>query len=115
MGYQPENNSFEMKHLILALMILFSSQIYSENLMFNDMFESQALEQTTIEASVSYLNGKLFVKNAISGTSIEIFSMLGVSLFQDVVIDAEQEFLVDLKKGYYIVKVGKATKKISVK
>ncbi len=114
MGYQPENYAF-MKHLLLALLILFSCQLYSESLMFDDMFETQTSEQATLETSISYLNGKLVVKNATPGTSVEIFSMLGVSLFKDVVVDSNQDFLVDLKKGYYIVKIGKVTKKISVK
>lgn len=115
MGYQPENYAFMIKQLLLATMILFSCQLYSESLMFDDMFEAQASEQTTMEASVSYLNGKLYVKNAAPGTLIEIFSMLGVSLFQEAIVESNQDFLIDLKKGYYIVKVGKVTKKISVK
>lgn len=80
----------------------------------------ESLQKTPIEdvsenISINFLNGKLTIENAPINSSVEIFSMLGVTVFHDVILEAKQDFLLDLKKGYYIVKIAGTTKKISVK
>jgi hypothetical protein len=38
-----------------------------------------------------------------------------VSIFHNITLEQKQVFLIDLNKGYYIIKVAGITKKISVK
>lgn len=65
--------------------------------------------------SISYYANRLIVENAPTNASVEIFSMLGVSIFNASISESKQYFSIDLKKGYYIVRVNDFTKKISVK
>ena len=72
-------------------------------------------EAISTPITVTFLNGQLTIENAPINSKVEIFTMLGVCIFHDVVIEPKQFFLLDLNKGYYIIKVAGLTKKISVK
>lgn len=108
-----------MKHILLIITLAFSlsGSLFAEEFALDDFTDRQQnTEESTNDIYVSYLNGKLNIENAPLNSQVEIFSMLGVSIFQTTITEPKQYFLVELKKGYYIVKVGNSvTKKISVK
>jgi hypothetical protein len=106
-----------MKHILLSIIFAFtlSSSLFAEEFILDDSADKQQTEETTNDITVTFLNGKLTVENAPQNSQVEIFSMLGVSVFQATITESKQYFLVDLKKGYYIVKASSLTKKISVK
>lgn len=104
-----------MKQLLLILSLALSINLFSAELASNDSSEKPTTEEIAESININFLNGKLTVENAPVNSAVEIFSMLGVSVFHDVVLEPKQFFLLDLKKGYYIVKLAGTTKKISVK
>lgn len=104
-----------MKHLLLFILLASSINIFSTELLFNESLEKPSTEEISANININYLNGKLSIENAPMNSSVEIFSMLGVSVFHDLIFESKQYFLIDLKKGYYIVKIAGITKKISVK
>lgn len=104
-----------MKHFLLILLLFFNISIFAEEVTLDESFEKPSIEEPANNINITFLNGKLSIENAPINSAVEIFSMLGVSVFQDVVTDSKQYFLLDLKKGYYIVRVAGITKKISVK
>lgn len=112
-----------MKKIILLILLSFGTIAYAEQTdmySMNDMSSEETLAENEGEGigeaiDISFLNSKLTIENAPANTNVEIFSMIGVKVFHDIITEPKQFFLVDLKKGYYIVKVGNATKKISVK
>lgn len=104
-----------MKQLLLIILLALSINIYSAELFSEDSSEKPATEEIINNININYLNGKLSIESAPINSSVEIFSMLGVSVFHDIIFESKQYFLLDLKKGYYIVKIAGTTKKISVK
>jgi hypothetical protein len=104
-----------MKHFILCLLLCSSISLFAENVILEELQERPNTEEVVADFSVTYLNGKLTIENAPINSGVEIFSMLGVSIFREAITDSKQYFLLDLKKGYYIVKIAGVTKKISVK
>jgi hypothetical protein len=89
--------------------------VYSEESLFDDNFQKASEQTITTPINVTFLNGQLTIVNAPINSKVEIFTMLGVSIFRNVTVEQKQVFLLDLNKGYYIIKVGSETKKISVK
>lgn len=82
---------------------------------------AQKSEKTVVlisqESGVSvFQKGKILqVQNAVIGEKLEVLSIVGVRVFERRIESSNQEFLLDLPKGYYIVKIGNVVRKISVK
>ena len=63
------------------------------------------------DALQAFVSGKnLVIKNAVNGSTVEIFSALG-SKVQTSVLEDGRVSLENLSKGLYIVRIGKDTKK----
>ena len=63
------------------------------------------------DALQAFVSGKnLVIKNAVNGSTVEIFSALG-SKVQTSVLEDGRVSLDNLSKGLYIVRIGKDTKK----
>lgn len=103
-----------MKNYLLILMLFICTLGYAEE-SNNDFINQEGTTQVQNDIKIVFLNGKLTVENAPINSALEIFSMVGVSVFQEVVIDTKQDFLLNLNKGYYVVKLAGITKKISVR
>jgi hypothetical protein len=104
----------KQKLLILLLSLFCLLSVFASPDSKNDLQERFHNEQSSA-VSISYYNNRLIIENAPINSSVEIFSMLGVSIFNASTSEPKQYFTVDLKKGYYIVRVNDFTKKISVK
>jgi hypothetical protein len=57
----------------------------------------------------------LQLQNATIGDKLEVLSIVGVRVYEKKIDSTNQVLNLDLPKGYYIVKVGNAVRKISVK
>lgn len=77
----------------------------------------KAVAAATTETTLSViLSGKnLQLQNATVGEKMEVLSIVGVRVVEKKVESSNQSFTLELPKGYYIVKVGTAVRKISVK
>lgn len=76
-----------------------------------EMQDSQIeMEQNQVTISVS--GSSIRVKNA-DGQTLEIYSLTGEKVYTQVIDSASKSFeLSQLQRGYYIVKVGKFTRKV---
>jgi len=83
----------------------------------NAQKSEKAAASTTQETSVSiFMKGStLQLQNATVGEKIEILSIVGVRVFDKKIESSNQEYVLELSKGYYIVKIGTIVRKISVK
>ena len=62
-------------------------------------------------------NNRLIVENSPKEGELilEIFSIVGVKVYSEKVKGGTNEYVINLPKGYYIVKIGNVVKKIAVK
>lgn len=105
-----------MRKGLLFIFLMLGFAVMAEEYPYDDYMQEESLmEQSLEEVKVTFLNGKLTIENAPMNARVEIFSMLGVAVYQEYISSPMQYFLLDLKKGYYVVKVGTITRKISVK
>lgn len=93
---------------VLLLMVCLSMPIA---LMAQDIQQSQVeMEQNQISITVSGSN--LRIKNA-DGLVVEVFSLTGEKVYTSRIEGASKTIdLGQLQRGYYIVKIGKFTRKI---
>lgn len=76
------------------------------------LFTQSGLDDLAVESLQAVVSGKdLLVKNAIDGSTVEIYSAVG-SKVQSSVLENGRINLNDLSKGMYVVRVGKLTQKI---
>jgi hypothetical protein len=77
----------------------------------------KAVATATTETTLSViLTGKtLQLQNASVGEKMEVLSIVGVRIVEKKIESSNQSFTMELPKGYYIVKIGTAVRKISVK
>lgn len=94
--------------LVLALMTL--SPLLAQKA---EKVVAQAAQETTLSV---ILTGKtLQLQNATVGEKMEVLSIVGVRIVEKKIESTNPSFTLELPKGYYIVKVGTAVRKISVK
>ena len=90
-------------------------------LLFLAPLNAQKGENTVVLTSqetgvLVFQKGKtLQVQNAVIGEKLEVLSIVGVRVFERHIESTNQEFPLDLPKGYYIVKIRNVVRKILVK
>ena len=96
---------------VLLLMACLSSVPAMMMAETEEMQDSQIeMEQNQFTISVS--GSSIRVKNA-DGQTLEIYSLTGEKVYTQVIDSASKSFeLSQLQRGYYIVKVGKFTRKV---
>ena len=68
------------------------------------------------DISISVFNNKLYVLRAPENSCVEIRNMLGEKIFETRISNPEkEEFYLNLKKGFYIVKIGNVLQRILIK
>ena len=71
--------------------------------------------QETPSVSIFMKGNTLQLQNVNVGDKVEILSIVGVRVFLKKTESTNQDFELDLPKGYYIVKIGTIVRKISIK
>ncbi|HET9571115.1 MAG TPA: T9SS type A sorting domain-containing protein [Bacteroidales bacterium] len=74
-----------------------------------------AAASTETILSVIQTGKVLQLQNATVGEKLEVLSIVGVRIAEKKIESSNQSFTLELPKGYYIVKIGTAVRKISVK
>jgi len=77
--------------------------------------EKVAAATTETTLSVIQTGKTLQLQNATVGEKMEVLSIVGVRIVEKKIESSNQSFTLELPKGYYIVKIGTAVRKISVK
>ncbi len=72
--------------------------------------------KSNAEISISVFNNRLYVFNAPENSYLEIRNMLGEKVYETAVNNTDkEEFYLNLKKGFYIVKLGNTLQRIIIK
>jgi hypothetical protein len=68
------------------------------------------------EISISVFNNKLYILHAPENSYLEIRNMLGEKVYESSISNTDKEELyLNLKKGFYIVKLGNTLQRIVIK
>lgn len=94
--------------LILALLTMFLAPVNAQKGDKAPASQEQVVSIFMKDKTLQILNVKV-------GEKIEILNILGVRVYQKKADSTNVELQIDLPQGYYIVRVGDAVRKISVK
>lgn len=64
---------------------------------------------------ISHYDNKIVVKNAPSGSKLEIYSVVGIRVKEIPMKQPSGEYTIDIAKGYYIVRIDDVVRKISIR
>jgi len=96
--------------IVLALFLIVLAPLTAQK-------TEKAVANVTTETTLSVIQtGKtLQLQNATVGEKMEVLSIVGVRIVEKKIESSNQSYTLELPKGYYIVKIGTAVRKISVK
>jgi len=77
----------------------------------NRIAETEA-ESTT---KIKLVENRIVIENLPKNDLLEIYNIMGVKVFSRRIEAGTNEYTLSLTKGYYIIKIGKITKKIAVR
>ena len=99
-------------HNILKVLLMIGCLSMPAAMMAQDVQQHNAVEMEQNQISVTASGTNLRVKNA-DGLVIEIFSLTGEKVFTQRIEGSSKSIdLANLQRGYYIIKIGKYTRKV---
>lgn len=98
--------------IILALLFVAASQARDMPTFNSTPF---AMEEKVEETEILVAGSRLIVKNLEQDAVLEIYSIVGVKVYSIEVKAGTNEYPINLPKGYYIIRIGKHTKKIAIR
>ncbi|MDF9829211.1 T9SS type A sorting domain-containing protein [Parabacteroides sp. PF5-6] len=73
----------------------------------------QKKEEPKIE--ISAFENRITVKNAPIGNTLEIYSIVGIKVKEIKIKHPSEEYVVDIAKGYYIIRIGETVQKVAIR
>ena len=76
-----------------------------------------AVKEQTFKAEVSVvaINNRIKVSDAPIGSKLEIYSIVGIKVYEAEIKQENSEYVVDIARGYYIIRIGEAVCKIAIR
>jgi hypothetical protein len=72
-------------------------------------------QELKAEVSVVAITNRIKVLNAPKGSKLEIYSIVGIKVYEADIQQENCEYAVDIARGYYIVRIGEAVCKIAIR
>ena len=103
---------------ILTLSILLMSLIsYGNDYVYSSEKQLAHIPSTMLQDSlkVVFTESRLIIENLPTDNILEIYNIMGAKVYTRRLKSGTNEYHIALPKGYYIIKIGKFTKKIAIK
>jgi hypothetical protein len=104
-----------MERLIIILIIIFASFDVSPAQQVNRPKPVLKTLSDTSAVTVLAVDNRIKVANAPVGSKIEIYSVVGIKVAEMEIKQAAEEYVVDIAKGYYIVRIDEMVCKIAIR
>jgi len=96
--------------IFIVLLVFFLSPVIAQR---SERTGSSVSQESVVAI---YQKGKsLILQNAPMGEKLSVMSIVGVCVYEKRVDSTYMEILLELPKGYYIIKVGTIVRKIAIK
>ncbi|MDD2437103.1 MAG: T9SS type A sorting domain-containing protein [Massilibacteroides sp.] len=80
-----------------------------------EILYSTQQKREAAEVEISIIDNRLKIKNALVGSKLEIYSIVGVKVFETEIKYSSGEYVLNLAKGYYIVRLKDTVRKIVIR
>jgi hypothetical protein len=72
-------------------------------------------EESEIKTKIKLVDNKIKIENLPKDDLLEIYNIMGMKVYSRRIKAGTNEYALSLTKGYYIIKIGKITKKIAIR
>jgi len=72
-------------------------------------------EEPEIKTKIKLVDNKIIIENHPKDDVLEIYNIMGMKVYSRRIKAGTNEYALSLTKGYYIIKIGKITKKIALR
>ena len=103
---------------IFTLVILITSiNSYGNDYLYDAEKQFEHISQNIKGDSlkVVFAESRIIIENLPTDNILEIYNIMGVKVYTRRLKAGTNEYNISLPKGYYIIKIGKFTKKIAIK
>lgn len=106
-----------LRAILIFYILLMSFSSYGKEYVYS--FEKQ-LDTTPVNIlqdslKVVFTDSRLIIENLPADNILEIYNIMGAKVYTRRLKSGTNEYNISLPKGYYIIKIGKFTKKIAIK
>lgn len=70
--------------------------------------------ETEDTLKITVIDNRLKIENAPLGSKLEIYSVVGLKVYEIKLHEKTTELVVPIAKGYYIVRIGRTVRKIAI-
>lgn len=67
------------------------------------------------EIVITATENRIRVENAPVGSRLEIYSVVGIKVKEIAIKQPTAEYVVDIAKGYYIIRIGETVRKVAIR
>lgn len=106
-----------MKVIYLILLLLAFSAGYSASAQAEKSKEiSYSVKQTDpAPVEITAFENRIKVENAPVGSMLEIYSVVGIKVKEIEMKQPSGEYIVNIAKGYYIIRIGETVRKVAIR
>ncbi|MGM9759380.1 MAG: T9SS type A sorting domain-containing protein [Parabacteroides sp.] len=79
------------------------------------MHSTQQVVTPSNEVSITATENRIVVENAPVGSKLEIYSVVGIKVKEIDMKTPSGEYVVNIAKGYYIIRIGETVRKIAIR
>jgi len=71
--------------------------------------------QSTDSIEIIVADNRIIINNAPIGSKLQIYSVVGVKVKEIEIKQPSGEYLLNIAKGYYIIRIGETVRKIAIR
>ncbi len=103
--------------ILTLVILLLSLGSYGNNDVYSSEKQLDPIPQSILQDSlkVVFTESRLIIENLPTDNILEIYNIMGAKVYTRRLKSGTNEYNISLPKGYYIIKIGKFTKKIAIK
>jgi len=72
-------------------------------------------QEQPASVDITVVDNRIKVENAPIGSKLEIYSVVGIKVKEFDVKHSSGEYVVNIAKGYYIIRIGETVRKVAIR
>ncbi len=106
-----------MKKSLLSLLFLFACVCFQTTVLAQQDIKPKSVNMVDTDRIIemNVVGNKIFTENAPLGKKIEIFSVVGVKVAEIEIKTSSGEYILNVPKGYYILKINDTVRKVAIR
>ena len=105
------------RYIFVILFLILGLNLYGNDISKDDIFQDAILQDAILQDTIKikFSESTLIIENLPKDDVLEIYNIMGAKVYTRRIKSGTNEYQITLPRGYYIIKIGKFTKKIAVR